>query len=434
MTGRLPWTVRHGYGVAAFSIAVANTAILFFLLKFLVDGLLLSPVVAGGILLAARLWDAVMDPIVGTLSDRTRSRFGARRVWVISGFVPFLALFACLWWGGPVQGPAGIGAYLALILLYSTAFSAVVVPYGALTPALTTDYDERTRLNGTRMAWSMVGGITVGVAMPLIQQATGSWRVAGTIMAIAAIPAFLVMIRATRGLDVTRPGPVDGGIWSVLRVPAFRRTAVLYLAAWSTIAVLGGIIPFFVQHHLRHPELLDLTLATLQLSALVFIVPVVRMAARLEKHRAYAICIASWALVMVGLSLVPEGTGLPVLAVAALAGLGVAAAHVLPWAMLPDVVELDAAARGGAGRAGAFYGMLVLLEKVATAASMGAMGLALELGGYVEGAAVQGESARETIRFVIGPLPAGVLLAAALFAWLRPPVTRAVHRAAVERL
>ena len=434
MSRPLSASLRHGYGVGAFSIAIVNTAILFFLLKYLVDELRFSPAVAGGLLLVGKLWDAVMDPLVGRISDRTRSSMGARRFWIASGCVPFLVLFAGLWWGVPSTGWWGIAAYCLVMVLYSTSFSAVVVPYGALTPTLTDDYDERTRLNGTRMAWSMVGGITVGVLMPLLHEWTGSWRVAGMSMSLLAAPPLLLMLWATRGRDHTTPVEPSASLWSVLRVRSFRRVAVLYLAAWSTIAVLGGVIPFYVQHHLRHPQLLDVLLATLQLAALTFIVPVVKLSNRLEKHVAYALSIGTWALVMLGLALVPEGLGWQVLPVAALAGVGVAAAHVLPWSMLPDVVEIDAAAHGGVERAGSFYGMLILLEKVATAAAMGMMGVALELGGYVQGAEVQSEAARNTIRLIIGPIPGVVLVAAALFAWRYPPVTRQMHQDVLARL
>ncbi|MFZ5477303.1 MAG: MFS transporter [Myxococcota bacterium] len=430
MTQPLPARVRHGYGVAALSIAVANTALLFFLLKFLVDGARMTPAAAGSVLLVGKLWDAVVDPAIGRLSDRSRGR----RPWIAGGALPLAVLFAALWQPLPLEGLAQAGAYAGLLVLYSTSYSAVTVPYGALTPALTQDYDERTRLNAARMGWSMVGGLVAGIAMPLVHQATGSWSVAGGALALLIVPPILVTWWATRGRDPVRQGEDTAfSMRELLGVRAFRRTAILFVTAWSSIAVLSALVPFYVQHHLQHPKLLDAVFAAIQIAALVAIPGVAWLSHRMEKHRAYAVSVAAWAIVLVALALVPPGTGWPVLIVAALCGPGVAAAHVLPWSMLPDVVEADRAA-SGEDRAGQFYGVLTFLEQAATAVALQGVGLGLEFSGYVEGAASQPEAARLALRLLIGPLPGLVLVGAAIFAWTRPPLTRAEHRSLVEKL
>jgi GPH family glycoside/pentoside/hexuronide:cation symporter len=434
MGERLSARVRHGYGVAALALAIANTAVMFFLLKFLVDSAGLPPVAAGSVLLVGKLWDAVTDPIVGRLSDRTNTPWGARRPWIAFGAVPFAALFASLWWGLPLEGVAAAGGYAALLIAYNTAYTAVVVPYGALTPALTEDYDERTRLNAARMGWSMVGGIVAGVGLPVVLgQPWGSWRIAGVALGCLMVGPLLLCVVATAGRDRAVVEHGEGSMWSVLHNPAFRRTSALFLAAWTCIAVLSALIPFYVEHHLRHPELLDATFAAIQLSALANIPLVVWLSGRVEKHVAYAALVGSWALVMLALAATPAGTGAPLLGLALLVGPGVAAAHVLPWSMLPDVVELDRVELGS-DRAGAFYGVMTFLEKLATAAALWALGFGLQLAGYVEGAAEQPELARLAIRVMIGPIPAIVLLLAAIGAWYFPPLTRAAHQALVAKL
>ena len=142
----LPASLKHGYGVGAFAFSIANTAVMFFLLKFLVDEAHLAPAVAGTVLLVAKVWDAVIDPVIGRLTDRS----GTPRRWIAGATLPLAFCFATLWWGLPFTGLAAAVAYGALLVVYNTAFSSVVIPYGALTPALTTDYDERTRLNAAR--------------------------------------------------------------------------------------------------------------------------------------------------------------------------------------------------------------------------------------------------------------------------------------------
>jgi GPH family glycoside/pentoside/hexuronide:cation symporter len=430
---QLPASVRHGYGLGALGLAVANTSVMFFLLKFLVDEAGMSPGWAGTVLMIGKAWDAVTDPVVGRLTDKTKTPMGARRPWILVGAVPFAVTFAALWYGVPVTGMAQVALYTALLIVFDAAYTAVVVPYGALTPALTDDYDERTRLNGARMGWSMAGGILAGVGMPVLLEVTGSFRYAGAALGLVMLPPLFAAVWATAGRD--RPVEVENELpmWSVLKNRAFRRVTALFLCAWSSIAALSSLVPFFVEHHLHHPELLDLVFASLQLSALAFVPLVVWVSGRVEKHVAYAVAIGSWGLVLCGLAAIPEGTGYGALAIAALAGPGIAAAHVLPWSMLPDVIETDTAEHG-VERAGAFYGVMTFLEKCGTAGALWVLGLALQVAGYAEGAAAQPESARLTILALIGPVPAVVLLCAAAAAIAWPPVTREAHRAVVAQL
>jgi len=426
-TSTLSAGLRHGYGAAAFSLAIANTAVMFFLLWFLVDQARLSPAAAGTVLLVGKVWDAVSDPLIGRWSDRTRSRHGQRRPWIAAGSLPFVLLFTGLWWGLPLTGWLLAAAYAVLFMAYSTAYTAVVVPYGALTPTLTQDYDERTKLNAARMGWSMAGGMAAGILLPMIAKAT-SWPVGAAVLGVMMLPGLAITVRATRGKDRTEPSaPTEGSMWSVLACAPFRRTALLFVLAWTSIAALSALVPFYVNHHLQQPKLLDAVFAAIQVGALVCIPAVSWLASRLDKPRAYALCVASWAVVLVGLAAVPAGASTLALVVAALCGPSVAAAHVLPWSMLPDVVEADRQATGS-DRAGAFYGAMTFLEKSATAVALWGLGMALQFGGYVDGAESQTADAVSVVLLAIGPVPAVILCGAAVFAWRRPPLTREQHR------
>lgn len=425
MSAPLPARVRHGYGVAALSLALANTSAMFFLLKMLVDDAGLSPATAGGVILVGKLWDAVSDPLVGRWTDRTRTRMGARRPWMAGATVPFALAFGALWWGLPWTGTAAALAYATLYLAYNTAYTAVVVPYGALTPSLTTDPDETTRLHGTRMAWSMIGGLVAAILMPTLHAATGSWRVPGLVIAAAMVPPLAVCVAATAGRDVTPPSDPEARPLDVLRVPAFRRVAGAFLAAWTSLAILGALVPFHVQHHIGRPDRLDAVLAVLQIAGLAAIPLVVRLASRTSKARAYTISMASFAALLLLMAGLPPGQLGATLSLGVLAGFGVAGAHVLPWAMLPDVVAADRAATGH-DRSGSFYGMMTFLEKMATAFALGGVGFALEAAGYVQGAATQSPAAIDAVRWLLGPLPA-VLLGLGVIALRAAPSDRRPH-------
>ncbi len=425
----LPARVRHGYGVGALGLAVANTAVMFFILKYLVDGAGLSPAVAGTVLLVAKIWDAAIDPLIGRMLDVRP----AYRSWIGRATLPFAVVFAAIWWGLPVRGPLEPLLYVALLVGYASAYSAVVVPYGAMTAVLTPDYDERTRLNAARMGWSMGGGIVAGVLMPIVMHAQG-WRTAGVVLGALTILPLVLAVASTRGRLQARPPEVrTGAPWEVVGSRPFRRTVFLFACAWTTTSALSALVPFYAQHVLGHPEHLDLLFAVIQVAALVSVPLVARLAVRLQKHQAYALAMGSFSLALVALSLLPAGNVPAVFVVAALAGPGVAAAHVLPWSMLPDAVEVDRV-EAGRDRTGSFYGAMTFVEQVATAVALWTLGLALEVGGYVEGAATQGPSAVLAIRALVGPVPAVVLGTAALFAVLRPPLTRSAHARYVETL
>ncbi len=327
---------------------------------------------------------------------------------------------------------------VAVFVLFNTAYTAVVVPYGVITPVLAPDYDERTRLNGARMMWSMLGGIVVGIVVPLGHEATGSYAPGVWTLAALGVVPLMVTVWATRGRDRAVEVDEDAGwlaMWSVLRVLAFRRVALLFLAAWTSIAVLSALVPFYAEARLGRPDLVDALFLAIQGSAMASIPGVIWLAGRTEKHIAYAVSVVAWACVLLGLAFVPPDSTPLVLLAAILAGPGVAAAHVLPWSMLPDVVEVDRVANGHE-RTGAFYGVMTFLEKVGTALALNGMALCLGAAGLVSSVAgevvVQPASVERMVQMLIGPVPGVVLFAAAAYAWLRPPVTRADHRAMVE--
>jgi GPH family glycoside/pentoside/hexuronide:cation symporter len=408
---------KHGYGSAAFALALVNTATLFFLARFLVDEALLPPALAGLVVIVARFWDALCDPLIGALSDRTRSAWGRRRPFLIVGALPLAVAFALLWQvppGEPLQKALISGLMLILV---STAFTAVVVPYGALVPVLTPDDNERTSLIAHRMAWSMGGGIVAAVAFPLFRGHFGSYGSAALAIAPMVAPPILLAAWVTSGRDHADDSSADTGApWSVLADPAFRRVVVLFLSCWVVIAALAALIPFYVAHLIGDPKAEDVILGVLQISALLTIPLITAATRRFNKWRTYSASVLAWGVVLLAFSAVPDGALTPAIVCAALAGPGVAAAHVLPWSMLPDVIDRDTRAYNR-DRSGAYAGMMTFLEQLASAVAVSAMLFGLQLAGYVEGADHQPEAARMAIRVAMGPVPAVVLIVAALLAW-----------------
>ena len=157
------------YGVGDVGNAVVNSAVQFFLMLFYTDGALIAPALASSALLVGKIWDAINDPLFGWLSDRTTSRFGKRRVYMIFGALP-LAISIILLWRVP-RGLQDVGTFAwiaATFILYDTMWTLTNVPYYALTAELTDDYDERASLTAFRMVLGVPAYIVGAALTPLI--------------------------------------------------------------------------------------------------------------------------------------------------------------------------------------------------------------------------------------------------------------------------
>ena len=143
---RLSWRTKAAYAIGDLGNSVGpGTVIPFWYLYFLTDIAKLDPALAGLSLLIGKIWDAVNDPLVGILSDRTRTRWGRRRPYFLFGAIPYGVTFALLWNVPPIQNQLLLCLYFAVMyILFDTTFTVVSCPYVALTPELTLDHDERT--------------------------------------------------------------------------------------------------------------------------------------------------------------------------------------------------------------------------------------------------------------------------------------------------
>ena len=153
--------ILYGAGDTGFSLT--STILGAYFAIFLTDVVGLSPGIAAAAIFAGRSWDYINDPLIGHISDRTRTRWGRRRPFLLFGALPFAAAFSLLWWKPPFESQAALAVYYAVAyLLFDTAATFAYMPYFALTPELTSDYDERTALTGYRMFFSIFASLLSG--------------------------------------------------------------------------------------------------------------------------------------------------------------------------------------------------------------------------------------------------------------------------------
>jgi GPH family glycoside/pentoside/hexuronide:cation symporter len=420
------------YALGNWGNTTTTTIFGFFFAFFLTDIAHLKPILVAPILLIGGVWDAINDPLIGVFVDRVRSRWGRRRPFFLFGAIPYAFFFIMLWWIPPWTDQIALaGYYVVAYLLYDTAFTVVSVPYSALTPELTEDYDERTSLNGYSQAVSIAGGLIAAISVPMLKdsfpdQKTGFF-IAGLIFGVLSFLPYLLLFftvkeRFSHAKDISYNA--FEGIRITFRNKAFLYAAGIFLTAWAAVNLVGTELLYYLKYLMNMEKDFDLILGLLMGFGLICVPLVVWLSGRKGKKSAYVISMAWWIIVMLILALLPKSFGWVIYILAASAGLGVAAAHVIPSAMIPDVIEQDEL-ETGLRREGTFYGILVFFQKAGTAIMLALAQLIFAQTGYVADA-IQNDSTLMAIRIVTGVIPA-ILLAISLWLAWKFPIDKQKH-------
>jgi len=419
--------VIYGSGDFGFALTDAMIGVLYAI--FLTDVVGLNPKLAAAAVFIGRTSDYINDPLVGLLSDRTRSRWGRRRPYLLFGFIPFAITFAMLWWRPPLASQLGLAIYYGLAyVFYDLAASFVYMPYFALTPELTDEYDERTSLTGFRMFFSIIGSMIafivplaiIGAMQP--ENAPTVMAVGAGMAAIGAAPLVLVFLYTRERQEfqqMKQPG-LREALSSAFRNQPFLFSLGIFLFSFGALEIMQATLLFFLKYWMNLEQQSDLVAGSLFIAAL-FSLPFWNwISKRWDKRTAYIAGMLFLGLVMVGIIFLPPAWGLTaVLVVAAIAGVGFGAVQVLPWSMLPDAIEWDELNTGNRHE-GTFYSLVTLFRKVAASFTIPLTLLVLSWTGYIPNAPAQPPSAITGIRAMMGPIPATLLLVGVVFAWFYP--------------
>ncbi|MBN1835895.1 MAG: MFS transporter [Spirochaetales bacterium] len=439
---RLPPLTKILYGSADTGFSLTTTLIGAYLAIFLTDVVGVAPGIAAAAIFVGRSWDYVNDPIVGHISDRTRTRWGRRRPYLLFASAPFAAAFAMLWWKPPFESDLALAAYFgAAYLLFDTAATFAYMPYFALTPELTSDYDERTSLTSYRMFFSIFASL-LAFTVPLFM--IGSFRAEnaskvlrmGVLFGLVSAAPLLLAFFATRERQEymeQEPPRLGESLKAVVHNRPFLLGLGLYLFTWLSIDMLQAILLYFLKYCVRREAQSDLIMATIFVTAIAALPLWNWLARRWDKRRTFIVGIAFWALVqLLIITLGPSSTLGLLMTLCVLAGLGVGAAHVLPWSILPDAIEWDEW-KTGERHEGMFYSIVTLAHKVASSVAIPLILLLLQVSGYQPNVMEQGRSALLTIRLITGPIPA-VFLGAGILCAVLYPLTRKRFQAIVTEL
>jgi glycoside/pentoside/hexuronide:cation symporter, GPH family len=446
---KLNFLTKLSFGIGDFGTAISANVLIWFQLSFLTNVAQISPGIASTIRMWASIWDAINDPVVGMVSDRTRTRWGRRYPWMFLGALP-LGIFFFLSWvvprfsDNPAAQQSGLfWFYLAISVLFNTGYTAVNLPYTALTPELTQDYNERTSLNQYRFFFSLGGAIlSLFIALFIfstVKDPAQQYLLIAAICTFFCVVAPYLCILGTRRRfalihrhdslqDAASTQPLSYGqqIKIAFTNRPFLLVVGIYLFSWLAVQNTASIVPYYVADWMKLPAADAPKVALAVQGTALLMLPVWNaVCQRVGKKITYFMGTGIWILAGVGLFFVQPGQLSTMYTLAILVGFGVSTAYLIPWSMLPDVIELDEL-QTGQRREGVFYGFITFLQKIGLAIGQLITGYTLEWSGFVAGAEKQKPAVLDAVRFLIGPLPAIALVFGLLLAALYP-ITKEVH-------
>ncbi|MFO8063027.1 MAG: MFS transporter [Spirochaetia bacterium] len=410
---------KIGYGVGDLGGNLFFTMMGFYLLFYLTDVVGIAAGLAGTAIMIGKVWDAVTDPAVGYLSDRTSTRWGRRKPYIVVGATLLLAGMTLLF------TPFGTSNQIALFVLaaltyclVNTAYTLANIPYSAMTPELTDDYNERTALNGFRMSFAVVGTfVGVSIVLPLVDLFgggrmawTGMGLVTGAIMA-ATMFTVVLSVREHPKPKLRRQEQIFKSYFQVLTMKTFLTALIPWTLHMTGVNVLQTSLLYYFRYIYGNEAAFQIALPILLGAAVVAIPAWVRISRHIGKKLSYNIGMSIFAVGVLVFFAVGHRTPIEVSYVLMfLGGLGFATNYVMPWSIVPDVVEYDYAERG-VRREGVFYGMWTFSSKIGQAIGIGLSGWLLTLFGYQQSvggvaAETQSEAAMLGIRLLTGPVPA----------------------------
>lgn len=442
MTTKLTRKKKLMYGAGDIGFSLTSTILGLFFLLFMIDVVGLRPLIAGIPILIGKIWDFVNDPIFGYLSDRTRTRWGRRRPYLLFGALPLAFTFTMLWYRPGFESTGALVAYYSVAyIIFEASATLLYMPYFALTPELTSDYDERTSLTTYRMFFSILGSL-LAFTLPSVLVGGFSPENASKVLYMGAIfglmsalPMFVTFFGTEEREDFRelKKPTLWESIKSVWKNVPFRYGLGIFLATWISVDILQSILAFYVKYVIEREAQNTIIMGSIFVVA-IFALPIWNwVSKRWSKRYAYMFGIAFWAVVqLVLMNLTPDTSLVVILTLCALAGVGVAAAHVLPWAILPDAIEWYEY-QTGERHEGMFYSVTTLARKITSAISIPLIGPILEITGYQANAPHQNQQAIQGIKMIIGPIPA-VLLVIGIIVAYKYPLDRDEFLSIVEKL
>jgi oligogalacturonide transporter len=445
---KLSWWSKIGYGLGDIFGGGSGVIISFYYLIFLTDVVRIAPALAGTVILISKIYDSITDPFEGLLADRTRTRLGRRRPYLLFGIpLIFLSFFALFY---PYQMESQTARFVAVILSYlffSTVVSIVMLNYNALHSEITLDYNERSSLSSIRIFFSTVASIVAALVPLEIVKLFPDIHTGYIVMGLAfgaffALPFIATVAAVKERPEFQRPpAPFD---WKLAFIEPFKNrtfiyTLAMYLFAFVAIDTVSTIVAYFVKYYLLRSGEVSFVNGALLVAQVISLPFYVALSKRTSKIRGYIIGLGIWAAAMLfSVLLSPDNASFWVYVFASIVGLGTGGVVVMIYAIFPDIPDVDEL-HSGERREAIYSALVTFIRKFSSALAIFAVSIVIGWAGYVppvqetiNGATQlieqpQSDTFLLVLRLIFMLLPI-VLLVFALFFALRFPLTPELHR------
>ncbi len=392
---------RMAYGAADIYGGGAFVVISTFYTVFLTKAQSMPAAMAGTIPLIGKVWDAVTDPIMGNIADRTKSKFGAKRFYLLVGALFSAITFILMWVSVSFNSMGAKYAFYALMyMLFSTGFTVVMVPYNGLLPDMIDDYTERAKYSSVRMAFSTFGAILAGLIPTLIITDNTNPRpylitalIFGVIFTVSILWTFF-------GTWEKQKEPINIPIkdsfiqsFTVYKSRSFRLFMAIFLFGQGAADFVTGLAVYYVDDVLNAYGGGNFTILMGVLLIAQFVGTILFGQLMQRTTKTYPVLIGfpiRIAATLLMLLFSHEGANfMIILALSFIIGLGMAASSTTIYAILSDMADVDELITS-ISRPGICSGMATFIRKIATGLSSAVIGLLLAMIGYDEIAASSG--------------------------------------------
>lgn len=439
---RLGARTKFGWAAGDFGFNIFWQALNLLVMPFYTDVLGLAAPLAGTVFLIASLWDGFADTVIGAIADRTRSRWGSYRPYLIfASPVVVVAFMVCFL--TPDWPQLGLFLYALLSQIFlRTAYSVVSIPYSSLSARITSDADERASLAGWRMMFAFAGGAAVTFAMPSLVAALGedsaaTYVLAAVLSGVLSLPFFWLTFATTRepprlveanprGFSLKAAAEDIASTAGIARHngPLMRIFGCIVVSSLA-FQMTNKCLVYYVTYYLERPDLVP-RLVPFALIVNLLCAPLWALAARRwSKRNAW---LFANALSAVAYTLFFFSTSRDPFVGAALIGLisaGNIAYQVLFWAMLPDTVEYNLWKTGQRHDAKVF-GFASFAKQLALGMNGALLGVLLSAIGYVANQPQTPETL-DGLKAIMALIPLAGVAVSALLMW-GYPLDQAMHR------
>lgn len=436
---------KLGYAIGAFGDAIPLNIFNFYFLFFLTDIAGVSPVKAGMVSSIAVLWNGVLDPFIGYLSDNSKSRMGRRRSFMAKAVFPYGICMYLIFSDLPLPSNIKVLYFMVIAMAYYTCYTTYVIPFFALGGELTDDFEERTSVR----AWgSAVGYATMILALALppmivafVEETLDSspvqgWRTVGTVFGILIILGMSICLLCTKGKEAANPSPAQGekekrknfflSYLEVLKLRPVRFLGItVFFWAMAAAAASGGAVYMLTTNFQVTAGQQSLYFTCIGLFSVLWAPVINGLGKKFDKKHVYCCAMLFSGTVLCLFGIIGVKSFEWAIAMAFFFTFGNTTFFTVYFSLMYDLSELDEYVNGEE-RIGAMAGLMDLIQKCGTAVSMQLLGVFLQFGGY--DVAGQEAKAAETIISANTLLPGILGVCAGLLAIVYP-VTKARHQA-----